>query len=103
MGPMTGRGAGFCAGFESPGFATPGAGQGMGRGGTGLGLRRGVCGVGRGAGRGLGRGFFAGNPMEAPVTPVSRKSALQDQLSALQAHADIIAKQLKQLESDDAE
>lgn len=33
MGPMTGRGAGFCAGFAAPGYANPiGYGCGFGRG-----------------------------------------------------------------------
>jgi uncharacterized protein DUF5320 len=43
MGPMTGRAAGFCSGFDMPGFMNPMGGRGMGR--------------GRGGGRGLGRGF----------------------------------------------
>jgi len=67
-GPMTGRAAGFCAGFPTPGYMNPvagragfygtgapavgpyGAGYGMPYGGT---LRRGF---GFGFGRGLGRG-----------------------------------------------
>jgi len=33
MGPMTGRGAGFCTGFTTPGYANPtGYGYGLGRG-----------------------------------------------------------------------
>jgi len=39
MGPMTGRGAGFCAGFAAPGFANPALGRGMGF-GRGRGFRR---------------------------------------------------------------
>jgi len=39
MGPMTGRGAGFCAGVNMPGFMNPA---------PGLGLRQGCCGGGRG-------------------------------------------------------
>jgi len=43
MGPMTGRGAGFCAGYPTPGFANPawgcGGGRGWGRGGGGGGGR----------------------------------------------------------------
>ncbi len=39
MGPMTGRAAGFCAGFGTPGYLNPGCGPGfspgMGRGGRG--------------------------------------------------------------------
>jgi len=32
MGPMTGRGMGFCAGFNVPGYMNPGFGRGFGRG-----------------------------------------------------------------------
>jgi len=45
MGPMTGRGAGYCAGFGRPGFASPIAGRRW----FGYGWR--------GRGRGRGRGF----------------------------------------------
>jgi hypothetical protein len=50
MGPMTGRGAGFCSGFPSPGYMNPrvGLGRGYGRG------------FGRGSGRGYGMGFGRG-------------------------------------------
>ena len=47
LGPMTGRGLGYCAGFSSPGFTK----------GSGLGLARGR---GRGIGRGLARGYRGG-------------------------------------------
>jgi len=43
MGPMTGRGAGFCAGFPVPGYMNP--------------FPRGGFARGRGFGRGWGRGF----------------------------------------------
>lgn len=53
MGPMTGRRAGFCAGFSTPGYMNPYGGGGA--------FRR----AHRGGGRGYGRGFgFA-----APVQP----------------------------------
>jgi hypothetical protein len=51
MGPMTGRAAGYCAGYDRPGFANPGIG---GRMGFGRGLGHGFRG---GFGRGFGRGF----------------------------------------------
>jgi len=52
MGPMTGRGAGFCAGYGMPGFMNPGVGWGMGpRGGRGM--------FGRGGGRGRRNWFQA--------------------------------------------
>lgn len=50
MGPMTGRGLGYCAGYDSPGFT-----RGISRGSAGLGR-----GLGRGFGRGNGRGFGGG-------------------------------------------
>lgn len=40
-GPLTGRGAGFCAGFPTPGYMNSGRGRGLGR--------------GRGFGKGFGR------------------------------------------------
>jgi len=55
MGPMTGRGAGYCAGYPSPGFMNPMGGR------MGLGLGR-----GRGFGYGRGRGGYAGYGMGMP-------------------------------------
>lgn len=49
-GAMTGRGAGYCAGFGMPGYANPMPGRGFGMGG----------GRGGGFGRGFGRGFGGG-------------------------------------------
>ena len=49
-GAMTGRGAGFCAGYNTPGYMNPGAGRGagFGRGGGGFGRGFGHGGGGRG-------------------------------------------------------
>jgi len=44
LGPMTGRAAGFCAGYPVPGYASPTWGRGYG------------MGFGRGRGMGFGRG-----------------------------------------------
>ena len=52
MGPMTGRGVGFCAGYAVPGYANPVGGRGYG---MGFGRGRGM-----GRGRGFGRGFGLG-------------------------------------------
>jgi len=61
MGPMTGRAAGFCAGYPVPGYANPVGGRGMGMGwGRGRGFGRGF-GWGR-AGYGLPAYGGAGNP-----------------------------------------
>jgi len=51
MGPMTGRAAGYCAGYGMPGYANPG-------GGGGFGFGRGF-GRGRGGGRGWRNRFWA--------------------------------------------
>jgi len=52
MGPMTGRGTGYCAGFSQPGFAKPVLGRG--RLGSGLVWNRpyGYTGYGQGYGHG---------------------------------------------------
>ena len=50
MGPMTGRAAGYCAGYSVPGYMNPIPGRGFGRG----------WGRGFGFGRGLGWGFRGG-------------------------------------------
>ena len=58
QGPMTGRAAGYCAGFGVPGYMNPGPGMGYGRGwGRGYG---GGFGRGRGGGGGRGRGWRHG-------------------------------------------
>jgi len=49
MGPMTGRAAGYCAGYPVPGYLNPVGGRG-----PGLGFGRGY-----GRGRGMGRGRTA--------------------------------------------
>lgn len=54
MGSMTGRAAGFCAGYPSPGYMNPYGGRYF-TGGFGMGR-----GVGPGFGRGRGRGFVRG-------------------------------------------
>jgi len=55
LGPMTGRAAGYCAGYPVPGYMNPIPGRGYWGWGRGLGR-----GWGRGFGRGWGRGFGRG-------------------------------------------
>ena len=64
LGSMTGRGAGFCAGFGSPGFASPMPGYSQPYGYSGLAPTwpRWGYGFGRGFGHGFGRGFGRGWP-----------------------------------------
>ncbi len=68
MGPMTGRGAGFCASAEMQQRAV--ARGRFGGFGNGFGVGRGMGrGCGRGMGRGFGRGFMQGWQQfrEAPI------------------------------------
>jgi len=72
LGPMTGRGAGYCAGLGRAGFANPVPGRGwvgpgwgmpygnpyLGRYGAALPRRGFGVGWGRGLGRGRGRGWM---------------------------------------------
>ncbi|MDO9537360.1 MAG: DUF5320 domain-containing protein [Thermoplasmata archaeon] len=62
QGPMTGRRAGYCAGYDRPGYAS----QGMGR-GFGMGYGRGM-GRGRGPGRGFGQGYGRGPGFYGPTS-----------------------------------
>jgi hypothetical protein len=71
-GPMTGRAAGYCAGYSAPGYVNAAGGWGRGR-GRGYGR-----GWGRGWGRGYGRGWYAypppaivqpAYPQAYPITP----------------------------------
>ena len=54
-GPMTGRAAGFCAGYDVPGYMNPAFGRGFG-GGRGRGYGRGF---GMGGGRGWRHHYYA--------------------------------------------
>jgi hypothetical protein len=68
MGPMTGRGAGYCAGFDQPGFANPipsrrwfGSGSAWGRPYSyPYPSYYGAAAFYRGMGRGFGRRWFPG-------------------------------------------
>ena len=97
-GPMTGRAAGFCAGYDRPGYANPGPGRGFGWGGGGR---------GRG-GRGWRHRYYAtGMPgwMRSgwgPVPPSvpnagSEKEFLETQRQALQAQLDHVKARLDEL------
>lgn len=82
LGPMSGRGAGFCAGFNMPGFANRGCGFGLG--------------AGRRAGfRAAGAGGWRGEPA---VTAEDDQKALRRQLDVLQGQLDAIKKRLGETE-----
>ena len=123
MGPMTGRAAGYCAGYDAPGFANPvpgrGYGMGWGRGwGGGRGWRHryyatGVPGWLRfGYGPAWGAPAYGApyaasyaGPYAAPYGPeITREQeveALRSQAEYFQQALDGISKRLEQLEQEE--
>ncbi len=103
MGPMTGRAAGYCAGFGMPGYMNPIPGRGFG---MGFGRGRGFG----GGGRGWRHWFYAtGLPgwqrwgwwgMPSPALDAeSEKQVLKGQAEALQSELELIKKRLDELEA----
>ena len=113
LGPMTGRAAGYCAGYPVPGYMNPiagrgyfGGGRGMGRGG-GRGRRNwyyatGLSGWARAA-QGLpawgGGGAYPYNPWGAEITPQQESEMLKEQARAMQEEINSINERIKELES----
>jgi len=86
-GPMTGRGAGFCAGNGMPGYTRQGFGRGMGGG------------RGRGWGRGMGARFGAwwqNAPVSQP-NPIDERQMLQQETSYLKDQIKQVQTRLNQL------
>lgn len=103
LGPMTGRGLGFCAGFVAPGYVNPGPRASWGRG------------LGRGGGRGWGWcrpfGFVgaagwvpAGYPDSggANVSPEAEKEILSCQAEFLENQLERVRKRLQKLNEEQA-
>ena len=107
MGPMTGRAAGYCAGYPVPGYMNPVGGRGYwgrGRGG--------------GRGRGFGRGFgwaragygwpawggavnpyaYGGVPVAPTMTAEQELTDLKQQADYFQDALDEIKKRIEELE-----
>lgn len=103
MGPLSGRGAGFCAGYNVPGYANPVPGRGAWGAGRGLGFGRGLgLGLGFRGGRG-GRGAWWGGvpyaaPMAAAPTPLQERDALQGQVEGLENALATLRQRLAELE-----
>ena len=109
MGPMTGRAAGYCVGYDVPGYINPYGGRGMA-------MRRGRF-YGRGGGFGRGRDFAGYGvpvmPFAAPVAPIMPQpgfgtvpydesvelEALRSQAQAIEATMSGIQKRIEELEA----
>ena len=103
MGPMTGRAAGYCAGFSIPGFANPvgrmGLGRGRGRGRRNMFYATGLTGWQRAAMG--GPAFGAPGPYAEAVDPAAADEqelgALKSQAEHLQATLDTINRRIQEM------
>ena len=98
FGPMTGRAAGYCAGYQTPGYVNSMPGRGMGGGrGAGRGRRNWFNATGMPDWARAGAGFPAwGGGVAAPVAPpVAPPMNLASQLEALKSQADYFQKALE--------
>ncbi|MBA7611483.1 hypothetical protein ES703_18707 [subsurface metagenome] len=100
LGPMTGRAAGYCAGYPMPGFMNPYGGR------PGLGF-----GYGRGFGRGFRRAFgpaysypvtppptaYGGGFYQPPVEPKQEMEMLAEEAKALKEQLEAINKRVSEL------
>ena len=101
LGSMTGRAAGYCAGYSAPGYMNPRPGYGFGR-GFGRGGGRGFRGGGFGGGRFQPMVPFAATPYpyEAAYmqpTPQEERSFLENQIKALQGQLDAVKQRLDEV------
>lgn len=95
-GPLTGRGAGWCAGNERPGYANPASRLGLG-----LGYRRG----GGGGGRGWRNMYYAtglsrwARPEFVPPAPAAEQELadLKAQAANLAEGLDVIRKRIEEI------
>lgn len=88
MGPMTGRRAGCCAGFDVPGFANPGPRCGFGFHGRGHGWRNMFYATG------LPGWMRAGY---APPAPEQELTALENEATWLKDQLDAISQRIEEL------
>ena len=105
MGPMTGRAAGFCAGYNIPGYMNPYGGRGMGFG-------RAMGGRGGGFGRRGGFVNFANPAVQtayqpgvapAPANDAMELEALRNQAQSIESTLSGIQQRIEELESKLAE
>ena len=98
MGPMTGRGMGYCAGYTTPGYTNPGFGMGRGRG-----FRRMYCATGLPgwARYGVNPYGFAPYAYQGTVPEVDEKEFLQNQADYLEKQLSDVRDKLKGFEKEE--
>ncbi len=91
-GPMTGRRAGYCSGYSTPGYSNPGLGYGPGRG------------SGRGRGfRGFpayGQGFYGPAPAHKKPSAEEERTYLKNVMTDLEGRLKEIKQRLEELEKE---
>jgi hypothetical protein len=93
LGPMTGRGAGYCGGYDAPGYANPMPGYGSV---PGYGMRFGGRFGGRGGGRGWRHWYYAtGLPAWARPEYPAPVQAAEQELDGLKNEAEWLKGQLE--------
>jgi hypothetical protein len=95
MGPMTGRTAGYCAGYSVPGYMNPIHGRGF--------FGRGRGWFGRGWGRGRRMGYLAGGfpgwgYYDVPAYPYQANLSSEEEANLLKEEAKVLKQQLKELQ-----
>lgn len=99
LGPMTGRAAGYCAGYSIPGYMNPVLARGFSGRGRGWFNR----GMGRGRGRRwemsyFGVGFPAWGYYGGPSYPYSTELSSEEEMALLKEDAKVLKEQLKELQ-----
>lgn len=95
-GTRTGRGLGYCSGYEQAGYTVPQPAQGLG-----LGFRWGGRGCGRGYGRVYNRGYhFRANfrPEQSNVTIPTPSASQEQEIDSLKAQAQELQNVLQQIQ-----
>ena len=96
-GPMSGRGMGYCAGFDAPGYVSGRFGRGRG----GWGARHRYYATGLPGWARFGGGRFAPAPMAPLVVP--SRPPVASEAEALRAQADYLAEALEDIRTRLAE
>lgn len=98
FGPMTGRAAGYCAGYAMPGYANPGPGYGLGWGGGGWRHRRWFRATGLPRWRrGFGPQPFPFDPWEAPLGKEQEATLLESQADWLRQQLEALGARIAEL------
>ena len=102
-GSMTGRRAGFCAGYQVPGYENPrfGFGRGFGR-GLGIGFGRGYWGLDRSSLRKYPYQDQYYNPMKYPqvISKEEKKTYLEETIKNLEGEIKSIRKRIEKISKE---